>query len=114
MKNQIKPIIAALLLGTVFFANAKTLPANPTIKPFASSMYKINGVQAINLFVNKLEGSKVKIVLKDTDGTVIYRDVIGKKRTKFRTKFNMDQLKTGSYTLELTDGNSTEIKNIEI
>ena len=114
MKNQIKPIIAALLMGTVFFANAKTLPAEPTIKPYAMSMYKNDGKPTFNVFLNKLEGTKLKIVLKDSEGTLIYDEVISKKSTEFRTKFNMTDLKKGNYTLEVIDGKNVEIKTVEI
>ena len=114
MKNQIKPIIAALLMGTVFFANAKTLPAEPTIKPYAMSMYKNDGKPTFNVFVNKLEGTKLKIVLKDSDGTILYDNVIGKKSTEYRTKFDMADLKKGTYTLEIIDGKNVEVKKLEL
>jgi hypothetical protein len=114
MKNQIKPIIAALLLGTVFFANAKTLPSEPTIKPYAMSMYKNDGKPTFNVFVNKLEGTKLKLVLKDSEGAVIYDEILSKKSTEFRTKFNMADLKKGTYTLEIIDGKNVEVKKVEI
>lgn len=114
MKNQIKPIVAALLMGTVFFANGKTLPAAPTIKPYAMSMYKNIGKPTLNVFVNKLEGTTLKIFLKDSNGDVLYSENMGKKATDFRTKFDMSALKKGTYTLELIDGKNVEIKKVEI
>jgi hypothetical protein len=114
MKNQIKPIIAALLLGTTFLVNARTLPVNPTVKPFASSMYVINGRSAVNLSVNKVIGTKLTIVLKNSDGDIIYTEKMGKKATKFRSKLNMTDLPKGKYTLELNDGNNKEIRKIQL
>ncbi len=114
MKNQIKPIIAALLLGSVFYSNARTLPANPTIKPFSMSMYKVEGLSSVNVFINKLEGSKIKIVIKDASENIIHEEFMGKKETKLRTKFNFSELKKGTYSIETTDGKNIEIKNFSL
>jgi hypothetical protein len=114
MKNQIKPIIAALLLGTAFFVNANTLPVNPSIKPFVSSMYKSAGMPAYNLAINKAKGTKMKVVLKNSEGEIVYKESLSKRETKFRTKLNLSELQKGSYTLELNDGKNVEIKKIEI
>lgn len=114
MKNQVKPIITALLLGTVFMANANTLPANPTIKPFAYSAYKIEGKAAIKLAINKLKGSKMEICLKDAKGQILFVVGMLKNETNLRSELNLEQLQKGTYTIELTDGKNIEIKKIEI
>ncbi len=114
MKNQIKPIIAALLLGTTTLANASTLPAKPTIKPYAFNMYKVDGKAAINLFINKMKGTKMHIVIKDDKGNKIFEDGMFKNETMYRTKINFEALEKGIYYLEMTDGNNTEIKKLEI
>jgi Secretion system C-terminal sorting domain len=114
MKNQIKTIVAALLLGTVFCANANTLPFTPTIKPYAISMYKVDGKSLINIFINKLEGTKVKISVIDKNGEIVYQEYLGKKETKFRTKLDLANLETGSYSLKVTDGKNVEEHAFEI
>ncbi len=114
MKNSVKPIIAALLLGSTLLTNAKTLPLKPTIKPFAYSVYKNDGKATINLFINKLKGSKMYITLKNSQGEVIYEDGMNKNDTYYRTKFNLTELNKGIYILEISDGQNTEIKKIEI
>jgi myo-inositol-hexaphosphate 3-phosphohydrolase len=114
MKNQIKTIVVALIWGTAIFANANSLPVKPTIKTFALSVYKINGESSYNIFVNKLEGSILKITLKDAKNDIFYEQFLSKKETKFRTKLNVSNLESGNYFLELTEGGNVEIKAIEI
>jgi Secretion system C-terminal sorting domain len=114
MKNTVKPIIAALLLGSVFALNANTLPTKPTNKPYAYSVYKLNGKAAIKLAINKLNGSRLSIILKDAKGEILFEDGMYKKETYYRTEFNLESLKKGIYTLEISDGNNVEVKKIEI
>lgn len=114
MKKSFKSIFAALLLSSVFYANARTLPANPTIKTFPLGMYKVEGLPSVNVFVNKLEGTKMIIVLKDASGKIVHEEFMGKKETKRRTKFNLSALEKGTYSIELTDGKNVEIKNFSI
>jgi Secretion system C-terminal sorting domain len=114
MKNQIKPIITALLLGSALMTNANTLLANPTIKPYAYSVYKIDGKAVIRLAINKLKGTTMNVTLKDANGEVLYREGINKKETNYRSQFNLESLKKGTYTLELSNGELVEIKKIEI
>lgn len=114
MKKSVKSIFAALLLSSVFYANARTLPANPTIKTFALGMYKVEGMPSVNVFVNKIEGTKMKIVLKDATGNIVHEEFMGKKETKRRTKFNFSALEKGTYSIELTDGENKEIKKFSI
>ncbi len=114
MKNQIKLIATTLLLATTMMANASTLPTAPTVKSFAASLYKIDNKEAVNLFVNKLKGTKLKLEILDQKGVVLYRQVLNKKATKFRTKFNFANLKNAKYTIKLSEGNNVELKTIEI
>ncbi len=114
MKNQIKPIITILFLAASFAINARTLPAAPTVKTFAASMYKVVNTDAVNLYIDKLQGSKLKLELLNKNGEIIYTQNLSKKATKFRTKFNMEALEKGKYFLKITNGNTTEIRNIEI
>lgn len=114
MKNQIKTIVTAMLLATTFMANARTLPATPSVKSFAASLYKIDNKEAINLFVNKIKGTKLKLEILDQKGAILYSQVLSKKATKFRTKFNFANLTKGKYTIKLTDSNTVELKTIEI
>lgn len=114
MKNQIKTIVVALLLGTVFFVNAKPLPFIPSIKPYSISIYKVEGKSLINIFINKLEGAKVKISVLDKSGEIVFQEFMGKKDTKFRTKLNLANLETGKYSLEVSDGKNVEVNSFEI
>lgn len=114
MKNQIKTIVIALLLGTVFYVNAKPLPFISTIKPYAISMYKVDGKSLIKIFIDKLEGSKVRISVIDKSGEIVYQEFMGKKDTAFRTKLDLSNLETGKYSLEVTDGKKIEVNTFEI
>lgn len=114
MKKLIKPIIATLLMGSVFFANASTLPAKPTLKTYAFSMYKNDGKATINLFINKLKGSQVQITIKNANGDVLFTEKMYKNDTNYRTKFDLNALEKGVYNIELNDGANIEHKQFEI
>ncbi len=114
MKNQIKPIITALLLGVASFANAGSFKVEPTVKPFATGIYKSVGQPTLNVNIDKEKGTKITITLKDRAGEVIYEDTFTKNQVNYRTKINMNQLEKGTYFLELNDGKNTEVKKIEI
>jgi hypothetical protein len=114
MKNQIKTIAIALLLGITFYSNADTLPAKPSIKTYAISMYKVNGESLYNLFINKIVGSNLKIMLKDANNETVYEKFIRKNETKFRTKLNLTEMEKGHYILEISDGKNMEKRSIEI
>lgn len=114
MKNQIKPIITALLLGAFTFASAKTLPVSPKLKSFATGIYKLDGKPIFNVNINKLKGAVVTIVIKDSKGEIVFEDMMRKSVTTYRTKINMAELKKGKYTLELNDGVNIETKKIEL
>lgn len=114
MKTQIKPIFAALLLGTATFINAATLPGKPTLKPFATGIYKSIGKATLNVNIDKLKGAKVDISLMDSKGTVVFEDVMRKNERYYRTKINMDALEKGTYLLELNDGTNKEVKRVDL
>ena len=114
MKNQIKTFVTALLFGLVFYTNANTLPAKPSLKTYALSMYKVNGESAYNIFINKLEGNTLKITLRNLQNEIVYEQFMGKNETKFRTKLNLRDVDNGKYFFEVTDGNNIETKALEI
>ena len=114
MKTQIKPIIAALLLGTAMLTNAATLPNKPALKPFATGIYKSMSKPTLNVNIDKLKGAKVDISFMDSKGTVLFEDVMRKNERYYRTKINMAGLEKGTYLLELNDGTNKEVKKVEI
>lgn len=114
MKNQIKPIIAALLFGAGSIANAGTKSVNPNVKPFATGIYKTAGIPTLNVNIDKAKGTKITITLKDKAGEVIYEDTFSKNQVNYRSKINMKLLEKGTYFLELNDGTNVEKKKIEI
>jgi Secretion system C-terminal sorting domain len=114
MKTQIKSVIAALLLGVATYSNANTSPNLPVNKPFATGIYKSDGKPTLNINIDKMKGAKVAITLTDSDGAIIFEDLMYKKDTYYRTKINMVNLKKGTYSLEIYDGVNKEVKKIEI
>lgn len=114
MKNQFKTIVTALLLGSAIFANANTNPANPTVKNYALSMYKINGKSHYNVAIDKSAGSQVKILLKAANNAIVYDNNISKNETQFRTKLDLSNMENGKYLLIVTDGTNVESKEIEV
>ena len=113
MKNQVKSIIASLMLGTAVFANASNLSLEPGKKSFEAVAIQ-NKVKSMNLFIDKQKGSKLEIIIKDEEGNVLYEDIMGKNAQYYRTKLNRANLSNGNYYIELTDGLNNEVKKVEL
>jgi phosphoribosylformylglycinamidine (FGAM) synthase-like amidotransferase family enzyme len=113
MKNQLKSLIAAFVIGATTLVNANNT-MEPTKKSFAAVVFKSEVTKSMNVFINKEKGSVLEIVVKDAEGNILYDDVMGKTAQSYRTKFRMDNLPKGTYSVEMTDGKNKEIKEVDI
>ena len=114
MKNSIKTFVCALaLVATVFTAKAED---KETKKPagFETGIYP-NKHGKINVMVNKFgSGESTQIVLKNSQGTVVYRETINKANQKFGRVLNLEQLDAGKYQLEISSNGETQSKSIQV
>ncbi len=114
MKTNLKTLMVALMMGAVTITNANNLNPEPAKKSFGASIFKSDFNAKLTVFIDKVKGTKLTIMLKDADGTVLYEDIMGKTQENYRSKFDLSKLEKGTYLIEINDQNKKEIKEINI
>lgn len=115
MKTLIKSLAFALTLG--FVTSAATIShANPITRPANVANYKTGVYSSVdgklNIALDKTVGGSVNIALKDANGNTLYVERLGKKATTARVRLNLDELKDGTYQVEITNGVETTTHNV--
>lgn len=115
MKTLIKSLAFALTFGfvtsvaTVSHANPITRPAN--VASYKTGIYSsVDG--KLNIALDKTVGGSVNITLKDANGNTLYVERLGKKATTSRIRLNLDELKDGTYQVEITNGVETTTHSV--
>nr|MBZ1359511.1 hypothetical protein [Dyadobacter fermentans] len=68
----------------------------------------------IHVNVDKYADGKAVVLITNKSGQVMYRETIDRDTNKFRKTFNVNELPTGTYTIEVSaNGQKTE-KNFEV
>lgn len=114
MKTNLKTLIAAFMIGAVTIANANNLNTEPAKKSFGTSIFKSDYQAKLNVFIDKVKGSMLTIVIRDSEGTILYEDIMGKSQVNYRSKFDLSKLEKGTYFIEINDLNNKEVKEIKI
>jgi flagellar hook assembly protein FlgD len=114
MKNSIKTFVCALaLVATAFTVNAEDKEAK---KPtgFGTGIYTTKEGK-INVMVDKLDPkAAVTLVMKNQNGTIVYRETISKTYQKFGRTLNVDELSAGKYEIEVTSKGEKQSKSFEL
>ena len=114
MKTTIKTLAAALLAGVLSISNVSATTGDAGNKSFAVGMYQVSNSLNMRVAINKTAGTKVNITLKDAGGNVIYSAQVAKKESTFRCNVDMSELTDGKYQFSISDGITTETKDIVI
>jgi hypothetical protein len=110
MKTLVKSLALALSLGFVTTA-ATFAETNPGGRPAVVASYKtgiytsVDGRLVISL--DKQTGGAVDVRLKNSEGSTVYSQRIGKNETQYRAKLDVSALPDGSYEVEITNGAET-------
>jgi hypothetical protein len=115
MKTSIKTFICglALIATASFTANAGDKEAKKT-SSFGTGVYATKSGK-INVLVDKLNAdAKTTLLLKDADGTIVYRETIAKDNKKFGRTLNLEAMEAGKYTLDIISGNEIQTKTFEL
>ena len=113
MKTLIKPLLLALSLSFVAVSFSEAKPGRPVEITFKTGIYSsVNG--KLNIALDKQAGGSVDIMLKNSDGSLLYSQHVGKKETSFRTRLNLDELTDGDYVLMITNGVETTRQTITL
>lgn len=111
--KKVMTSVFALFTLTATFASAAT--PNPEKAPgFASSVYTSTATQQLHVAVEKQEGKKVQIRLVNEAGEVLAEETVGKKKNSYRARFVINQLSDGTYKLLITDGTTTESRQLNL
>ncbi|MCE7043910.1 hypothetical protein [Dyadobacter sp. CY312] len=115
MKNSIKTFAYALvLLATVSFtANAEDKETKKSAG-FGTGIYTTKSGK-INVLVDKVNNdASTTLLIKDANGSVYYRETIGKNNQKFGRALNVDELPLGKYEIEVVSKGERQTKTFEL
>lgn len=114
MKTTFKTFAVALaLIATAFTANAEDKETKKAAG-FATGIYATKSGK-INVLVEKANvDANTTLLLKNEKGNIVYQETVGKKNQKFGRTLNVDELKSGTYQIEVTSQGETKIKSFEV
>ncbi|HLO44768.1 MAG TPA: DUF3244 domain-containing protein [Leadbetterella sp.] len=107
MKKLVKTF--ALLLFTVSVSLA-----NPKPQSFKVGMYNVQNSHSLKVFVEKQKGDNLRVELKDNKGSVIMTKYADKKSDKAAYCFDLAQLDSGAYQLEITNDKEVFVKDLNV
>jgi FlaG/FlaF family flagellin (archaellin) len=81
---------------------------------FATSSYLVRNSSTIKVFVERAAGNAVSIRLIDTNGKALTNQTVWKSETSGAFQFDLSNLPDNTYSLVITNGSKTEVKQIEI
>lgn len=114
MKTTVKTFICAFALAAASFtAQAGDKEAKKT-STFGTGIYATK-TGKINVLIDKANNdSKTTLLLKNADGSVVYRETISKEHKKFGRTLNLDAMDAGKYQLDVISGNEIQTKTFEL
>src|SRR5215217_1235331 len=68
---------------------------------FDAALYKVRETNKVKLSVDKAADERLRIVLKDKGGRVLYSEVFNDKDAKYRRVFDLEEMNDGVYYFEL-------------
>jgi hypothetical protein len=113
MKTIVKTFAIAALSALSLVATAKTIGPTKT-KTFEVGMFQSTNTMKMNVLIEKTEGQKMTILLKNEGGEIIHREVVEKNAANYAGKFDLSQLADGKYTFEFSSGKETVTKVVNL
>jgi len=114
MKTTIKTLACALALTAASFTAQAGDKEAKKASSFGAGIYATK-TGKINVLIDKFASdSKTTLLLKDADGTVVYRETISKDNKKFGRTLNLDAMEPGKYKLDIISGNEVQTKTFEL
>jgi flagellar hook assembly protein FlgD len=115
MKTSIKTIIVAFAFVTsfAFTANAEEKETRKT-SSLNTGVY-VNKEGKINVLVDQPNNTaNTTLLIRNETGQVVYREVIEKGNQKFGRVLNVDELSAGSYQIEVSSKNNSQVKTFQL
>ncbi|WP_353721745.1 hypothetical protein [Dyadobacter sp. 676] len=114
MKTTVKTFICAFALATASFTAGAADKEAKKASTFGTGVYATK-TGKINVLVDKANtDSKTTLLLRDADGTIVYRETISKDHKKFGRTLNLDAMDPGKYKLDIICGNEIQTKTFEL
>jgi len=115
MKNSIKTIVCALALTTSasFSASAED-KENKKTSSFGTGIYASRNGK-INVLVDKQNAkTTTTLLVRSSQGDIVYRETIEKGNTKFGRLLNVSNLEPGRYEIRIISDKETQTKAFEL
>jgi hypothetical protein len=118
MKNVVSNV------RTLLFAFALSLPLISradnhlldTQKPksFNLGLYQIQNSSKVSLAIVKAAASRMTLLIKDAQGNILHREVIGKGKESYKRNFNLQEMGDGTYYFEMISDVETVTKKVNL
>ena len=114
MKTSVKTFICAFALAAASFTAQAADKGAHKASTFGTGIYATK-TGKINVLVDKgSNDSKTTLLLRDAEGTVVYRETISKDNKKFGRTLNLDAMEPGKYKLDIISGNEIQSRTFEL
>jgi len=113
MKTLLKTFVIALFSTVSFMANAGDESTNDK-RTLKVAVYQTVNSLRMSVVVEKIIGRKASVILKSKSGFVLFAEYLRKKDKLYFGKLNLEELEDGKYLIEISDGETTIVKNVEI
>jgi hypothetical protein len=81
---------------------------------FDAALYKVAQTNKVKLSVDKGEGDKLRVILKDKAGKIYYSELFSQKDAKYRRVFDLEEMTDGTYYFELFNNKNRLVKEVQI
>ncbi len=89
--------------------------AKSSVVAFDASLYKVANTNKVKLAIDKIPETSVKLVLKNTKGTIIYEEILPKNNDKpYRRVFDVEGMEDGKYYFVMYNKDQKITKTLEI
>ncbi|NIJ53216.1 T9SS type A sorting domain-containing protein [Dyadobacter arcticus] len=113
MKTSIKTIALAVAFSAVFAFNSFADEKEARKAGFATGIFASKSGK-VHINVDKFGNENTAVVITNDAGQLMYRELIGKGVSKFRTAVNVSDLPSGTYQIEISSKSGKEVKTFNV
>lgn len=110
MKKVIASLTLALAIGMFSESFAGNKPASGD--SFATKVFVRDGSTKLDIFVESTENDPLMITFQDAEGRILAKEQV--RNSKSGVRFDISDLKDGTYQVEITDGDTKQVESFEL
>jgi len=115
MKKLFKTIVVALFVSALSVSAMATTNLEPELeKTFQVGMYYDYNQGLIKTFFEKEKGDQLKVTFLDNNGDELSKAYVNKKSEVASLSFDVNTLPSGTYSLEVSNGEEVIRRSVEI